>query len=262
MRNDLLSRSHGCSTASGVMFLLVCMGVGIGASARAGVVNLTSQTRYVLVTTEGAPVSLPAESQRQDAPDFGSFNGSVSSENFPQQLQGILQRISQSSSMTVTPDGAVIVDQSALHGSISFNALPARSFFDVQFTLTAAAPFDLTYVGLAGDGRFIQQSGTIINGSFTGPGAPGLLAPADLHTYTRGDLLHYSGTLQPGTFDVRADLNADENTGNVDLTLNIGPATVGSAVPLPAAAWATFAALPLLGIALRRLSRNLRSGPR
>ena len=228
----------------------------VGRGSAAGVVNLTSQTRYVLITTDGAPVMLPSETHRQDATDFGPFTGTVTTDSFHQSLPGILQRVSQTSSMTVTPDGAAIVDHSTIHGSISFNALPAESFFDVQFTLLTAAPFDLTYVGLYGDGRFIQQNGTIVNGSFIGPGAPGALAPADLSTYTRGDPLHFSGTLQPGTFEIRADLNADANTGNVDLTLNIGPASVGPAVPLPPALLTVLTALPLLAFALHRLKRD------
>ncbi|HXE51883.1 MAG TPA: hypothetical protein VN541_02665 [Tepidisphaeraceae bacterium] len=252
MRNDLLPRR----VTLGVFVVAVCGLLVAGIPARAGVVNLTSQTRYVLITTDGGPISLPSETHRQDSADFNPFSATVTTDSFNQPLPGILQRITQDSSMTVSADGAAIVDHSTIHGSISFNPLPAESLFDVEFTLTQAAPFDLTYVGLAGDGRFLQQNGTIINGLFIGPGAPGALAPADLLTYTRGDPLHFSGTLQPGNFQIRADMNADANTGNVDLVLNIGPVSGGSAVPVPPAVWSVLVAMPLLALTFHQLTRS------
>jgi len=228
--------------------------------ATAGIVTLDSQTRYVQITTDGAPIMLPSETHRQDSPDFTPFDASISSSVFHQSLPGILQRISQTSSMTVTPTGATIVDHSTINGSISFNPLPARSFFDVHFSLSQPAPFTLSYVGLYGDARFILNTGVIVNGSFTGPGAPGLLAPADLPTYNRGTPLLFSGTLPPGSFDIQADLNApNANAGNIDLTLNIGSAT--QSVPLPRALLATLATLPLLALALLHFRRGHFSDP-
>jgi hypothetical protein len=222
--------------------------------ATAGILTLDSQTRYVQITTEGSPLMLPPETHRQDSSDFTPFNASISSSVFQQPLPGILQRISQTSSMTVTSAGATIVDHSAINGSISFNPLPARSFFDVNFSLSQPAPFTLSYVGLYGDARFILNTGVIVNGSFTGPGAPGVLAPADPLTYNRGTPLHFSGTLQPGSFDIQADLNANANAGNIDLTLNIGSAT--PAIPLPRALFTTLATLPLLALAMRHFRRR------
>jgi hypothetical protein len=241
--------------ASGFITSFVVSAIGAMAMlpsipAHAGVVTLTGQNRSVLVTTSGAPISLPPEMQQQSAPDFGPFDASVSTLNFTQPLPGILSTVSQNSSITLTPDDATILDQANLGGSITENALPGQSDFSLSFTLSQPEPFTASYVGLYGDGRSIGQDGTIVNGEFTGPGAPGLMEPVDLHTYNRGEPLMYSGILQPGNFSIQANLDGTANTGFLSLTVDIGPA-----VPLPSAAWAMLATLPLICFAIRRYRR-------
>ncbi|HSZ56330.1 MAG TPA: hypothetical protein VK797_11755 [Tepidisphaeraceae bacterium] len=206
-------------------------------AAPAGVVSLDSQTRFVDVTTSGVPqAGLPVADKRIDAPDFGPFNQSVSL-NFP----FITQTASQNSTLTLTPDGmgAAIDATGSLSGEISLNGLNATNHFQVDFTLTQPEPYLLTYNGEVGDPRPTSPK-VFVPGFFLGPSAPGTLA-GDPHITEFFTVLTYSGTLQPGSYELRTEIHAI-GFGSFDTHLAIGAA----AVPLPPALWQMLVWLPVL----------------
>lgn len=220
------------------------------ATTQAGVISLTSQMRFVDVNTNNVPgvVVSPAE-RRQDAPDFGPFHGSVSLSFLP----GVDQTATQNSTLTLTPDGmgALIDAHGALVKSISDNGLNGVSHFEVNFDLTSAEPYHLTYNGREGDPRFDNLQ-TFVPGMFFGPSSPGLLT-VDPHTGNFFDTVTFAGILQPGSYQLHAELSTI-GFASFDTTLAIGTA----AVPLPRAFWAALTVLPLLFVALRgpRTSTN------
>ena len=210
--------------------------------ARAGVVNLVSQTRFVSVSTQGVlGLAVPPADQRQDAPDFGAFNGSVTL-SFP---PGTEDTVTQQSTLTLTADGAVFDAHGRMRNGPSQNSLNGTTHFQVAFDLTAPAPFLLTYNGQIGDPRFPTLD-SFVPGSFTGPGAPGALA-GDPQTINPTSILTFSGTLQPGRHELLAEVQAI-GQGSFDLNLTIGGA---SAVPLPPALWASLTVLPILAWRMR-----------
>lgn len=220
----------------------------------AGVINLTSQTRFVDVNTQNVPgvVVAPAD-HRQDAPDFGAFNGSVSLAYLP----GVEQGATQNSSMTLTPDGmgALFDAHGALVKSISDNGLNAISHFQVSFTLAAPEPYRLTYNGREGDPRFDNLQ-RFVPAQFSGPSAPGELT-VDVHTGNFFDTVTDSGTLQPGSYQMLADLSTI-GTASFDMTVAVGTA----AVPLPSAIWAALTLLPILPLAARSMRKTTGSNSR
>jgi hypothetical protein len=228
--------ARSCGLAC-VLFLL------FSAVTQAGVISLTSQMRFVDVNTNNVPgvVVSPAD-HRQDAPDFGPFHGSVSL-SYP---FGVDQTARQDSTLTVTPDGmgALLDAHGALVKSISDNGLNGTSHFQVNFDLTAAVPYHLIYNGREGDPRFDNLQ-VFVPGMFFGPSAPGPLT-VDPHTGNFFDTVTFSGTLQPGSYQLRAELST-LGFASFDMTLAMGT----SAVPLPPAFWAALTVLPLLFVAAR-----------
>jgi hypothetical protein len=208
-------------------------------TASAGVVTLVSQERFVDVNTTGIS-GLPQQDQRQSAPDFGPFNGSVSIN-----LATAAETATQSSTLTVSPDGnSASFIASGLIGehSVSLSGLPASELFKVSFEVSAPAPYLLNYVGFVeiGNGRFGMES---LPGSFTGPSAPG-----DFGTHPPFDT-HLTGILQPGQYTLSVSGPGDGTNFNLDLEVG------AAAVPLPAACWAALAALPVAMLARRKLCR-------
>src|SRR6266481_6306327 len=117
----------GCRRSS-VLPLLAC--VLAGATARAGVVNRVSQTRFVDVNTSDVPgLSVPPADQRQDAPGFGVFDGSVTL-SFPPGTDGTA---SQHSSLTLSADGtsATFDAHGQLRSGASKNPLNGTTHFQV-----------------------------------------------------------------------------------------------------------------------------------
>ena len=218
-----------------------------GATTMAGFVALDSQSRFVLVTTEGY-ASTPADqvqTLKQTAPDFGPFNGAVSSDDFAQPVEGAFESVSQTSSIMVRPDGLVIQDTAGANThATGFSGLPSQSYFDVQFTLTAPATFTASYSSVVGS-RYGVSAGT--PSLFTGPGAPGTLSPpSPLQPGPPTSVMDYSGTLRPGKFEIQANLqDLGGTSSSIDFSVSIRPA----AVPLPPAVWATAVMLPLLALA-------------
>lgn len=206
-------------------------------TARAGVINLVSQTRFVDVTTQNVPgLNVPPADQRQDAPDFGAFDGSVAL-SFP---PGTSDTVTQHSTLTLTAGGAVFDAHGQMVNSASQNSLNGTTHFQVSFDLTAPEPFVLTYNGRVGDPRFPGQN-TFVAGTFTGAGAPGSLS-GDPNLINPTSVLTFSGTLQPGAHELLAEVNAI-GQGSFDLNLTIGAT---AAVPLPPALWAALTMLPTL----------------
>lgn len=223
------------------LFVCICAGVlNLSSNARAGVVTLDSQSRFVLVTTDG--LTTPSQTIKQTAPDFGPFDARVSSAQFAQPVQGALQTAQQSSQISVGSAGVAIdVSSAASAPNIALSGLPFQSYFDLQFTLSEPATFTGTYQSTAGS-RYGLEPG--VNSTFTGPGAPGVLqAPLPALPPTQ-----LSGTLQPGSFEILANLqNVSGSSSDLDLHLTI------AAVPLPPATWAALTALPLLAFAVYRM---------
>jgi len=222
----------------GLLLLLLSV-----ARAPAGI-SLTSQTRFVDVNTQNVPgvVVAPAD-RRQDAPNFGAFHGSVSLSFLP----GVDQTASQDSMLMLTPDGAgALIDaQGALVKSISDNGLNGTSHFQVSFNLTGPEPYRVSYNGREGDPRFDNLQ-SFVPALFTGPGAPGTLT-VDPHTGNFFDTVTRSGTLQPGTCELTADVSTI-GFASFDLTLALGT----SAVPLPPSLWSALTVLPLIWVTARR----------
>jgi hypothetical protein len=173
--------------------------------------------------------------QHQAAPDFGPFNQSVNL-NFP---PGINQTVSQNSTLTLTSEGARFDAIGSLFSGIEFNGLNGTTHFQVDFNLTQPEPYVLTYNGQEGDPRPTSPK-IFIPGSFFGSSAPGTLA-GDPHTTNFFTVLTYNGTLQPGDYDLMAEIHTS-GFGSFDVHLAIGAA----AVPLPSAVWQISACLPVL----------------
>jgi len=226
--------------------LLACL-LAVSA-ARAGVVDLVSQTRFVDVNTRNVPgLNVAPADQRQDAPNFGAFDGSVSL-SFP---PGTSDTVTQHSTLTLTAGGAVFDAHGQMLNGASQNSLNGTTHFQVSFDLTAPEPFVLTYNGRVGDPRF-PTANSFVAGSFTGPGAPGSLS-GDPNLINASSVLNFSGTLQPGAHEILAEVNAI-GQGSFDLNLTIGTT---SAVPLPPAFWASLTVVPILAWRIR--PRRLRA---
>src|SRR5882724_8096587 len=211
--------------------VLPLLGITLACSpSRAGVVDLVSQTRFVDVNTQNVPgLNVPPSDQRQDAPDFAPFDGSVTL-TFP---PGTNDTVTQHSTLTLTAGGAVFDAHGQMRNGASQNSLNGTTHFQVDFNLAAPEPFVLTYNGELGDLRS-PNTDSFVPGLFSGPGAPGALA-GDPHTINPTSVLTFSGTLQPGSFELLADVQAI-GEGSFDLNLVIGTT---SAVPLPPALWAS-----------------------
>jgi hypothetical protein len=234
-----------------VMFVGGIPGIALlfAAPAAAGVINLSSQNRFIDVTTSGVPgFGSPPTDQHASAPDFGDFNQSVHLD-FP----GITQTVNQNTTLSVTPDGkgAVIGGTGAIFSEVGFNGLNGTTHFQVSFEVTQPVPYFLTYNGQVGDPRPTSPK-SFVPGLFIGPSAPGSLAgdPLTTNFFTT---LTYSGTLQPGSYELQAEINTI-GFGSFDVNLALGTA----AVPLPSALWETLAWLPsilLIFLYVRRRSR-------
>jgi len=220
-------------------------------TVRGGIITLTSQTRFVDVTTNGAPgVSLLPMDQRIDAPDFGAFDHSV---NLAFNTIGINQGASQQSTLTLTADGtAAMIDATGLLSTgASANGLNATSHFEVDFVLTQSEPYLLTYNGRQGDPRPTSPQ-TFVPGHFSGPSAPGLLV-GDPITTNFLTTLTYTGTLQPGDYELLAEAQTIGGA-SFDVHLAIGTA----AVPLPRACWMALSVVPLMWLGKRSWVRSFR----
>jgi hypothetical protein len=207
------------------------------APAAAGVISLSSQNRFIDVTTSGVPgFGSPPTDQHASAPDFGDFNQSVHLD-FP----GITQTVNQNTTLSVTPDGkgAVLGGTGSIFSEVNFNGLNGTTHFQVSFEVTQPVPYLLTYNGQVGDPRPTSPK-SFVPGLFIGPSAPGSLA-GDPHTTNFFTTLTYSGTLQPGPYELQAEINTI-GFGSFDVNLAIGTA----AVPLPAALWQTLVWIPIL----------------
>jgi len=222
--------------------------------AQGGVVAFTEQSRSVEVTTSGVPflpdyLNANPQTQQASAPDFGPFDKSV---DLIFSSIGTGETASQQSTLTLTPDGlgARIDASGLLITPASSNGLNGSSKLDVTFTLSQPEPYLLTYNGRQGDPRS-PTSDQFVSGFFGGPSAPGVLV-GDPHTTNFLSVLTYSGTLQPGTYDL---MTQSQTIGNASFDVHLAVGT--AAVPVPAAFWQVLTALPILSSGMWLFARNL-----
>lgn len=218
---------------------VTCIGTGllcIAVMARAGVVSLVSQDRFVTVTSP--PLnggSTPQVQTIQAAPsDFGPFDHTVVATD---PMFGQTAHATQSSSLTVTSTGALFsANGIAVVDNIMAGA-GGQSSFKVVFDVNSPALYSLSY----------DQS----NSSRFPPSTAHFDGPSGFGTIPTG-LPAISGTLAPGQYTLDA---ATTSGSSFDLQLNVGTT---SAVPLPPAAWSALAALPLILYTLVFIGRKAR----